>query len=610
MTARTNEELWRDLFMTALGVCLQADQDAINKFEAMVASAEAGDPVAQRTLRHPWLTSEDPGKKIKALKKSLADNQAKLGDLLGETLPVMLSVGRSASLLRDFENAQSAKVVSSEAIDRLRDKLKKAGATDSLIERASYETMQHAVAMMRERALPASASSQLRLQTLERLELVGLISHTGSVPINKALARAASEGHAGAAEIIPMEENVTAIWPVIPITLNAARFPAGYEDWRVKSMVPALWDGIGDTAFYEVIARALDKEKPVRWKGDDEYLPAYLTYDEMYKHEAEFREHHLDAEEEVHLLSSYRELLTSEDLDKDTTISKQARAEVLDYCFHNEELYLDRTAWDVWTHWRVMFEAIKRFIEDTYPGPVDDDVVRIWLYLLEGRLASSEAKLPALHRRLLFDWLELPVTFSKAPATRYLVPVCVLQAGGPDDPILQPHSEVWQQRFARLGLRSELRMRNAEETHLRKLVNRRLSVIVEGEAWEGSVEVPWQEISGLCRNHREVLAKLYVQDHQEQSGSSQFGASKQPSNILSATDREGASPSQEDPVIPATAVIAETEEIFLKKIDELLLTAVTASKSAAIAETPVSQSIAASAQTTEVHPQSEQPDLP
>lgn len=553
MTERSDERGWADLFKAALDLSLKADTESIENFEALVKLADEGDAVAKRTLRHRWQTSEDPGRKKNALKKTIEDGQARLGNLLSAALPMMLSVSRSAAILRDVEAEAESKGVKADASERLRKKFSDAGGTESLFDRASIDAMRSAVIALRKHAAPANKPSAEVLATLTTLELVGLVAHVFARPIDKALARAAAEGHAGAKSILDCEDMTLATLQIRPIDLAYVSFPDGYDDWKVPIMTPYLWDGVGASPFYQILAREVDPSETGRGPGQEIPLPAYLTYDAMLENEPDFRRLHIEAGNEARLLSSYRELLITKGVTDDVRLPDSAHDDVLDYCFRNEEIYDDRIAWDIWVDWMIKFQTIRRYIDEETPDYESDDTISVWLYLLAGRLASSEAQLPATHRGLLFDWLELPVTFWPVPATRFLVPACLSKAAGPSDPVVRPHLARMQRRLVAIKRESELKIEHAETYGLQRLIHQRLQTASAQPPAKGNIIVPWDRLATLAREHRRSLKRLYIEDHAQRRDGTNAG------NL-------------EKGITPAGTALAKLEAIFLANFDALLAT--------------------------------------
>ncbi|MBC7497902.1 MAG: hypothetical protein H7243_12225, partial [Sphingomonadaceae bacterium] len=109
------------------------------------------------------------------------------------------------------------------------------------------------------------------------------------------------------------------------------------------------------------------------------------------------------------------------------------------------DVILSDVQWAAWKEWGITLAAIDKFtnirVDHIAPWKCHQNLV--WLYLLKGRLCKSDAALPPQFRELLFDWLELPVTFAEEACTRYLVPVHALDGELGDDDETNIQRRAW-----------------------------------------------------------------------------------------------------------------------------------------------------------------------
>ncbi len=161
-------------------------------------------------------------------------------------------------------------------------------------------------------------------------------------------------------------------------------------------------------------------------------MPRHATLHAMIRCDERFAADYKRAELRARVLDGYRaglEDVTLEDLAQSP--SKKAN-ELLEFaCPVTRTVLFDVEKWDAWRPWDTLLSALKVYLETSPEDPRSrGSLVFAWAYFLKGRLAESDADLPAFVREALFDWSLLPVTSTITPAVRILVPRDQLVDGG------------------------------------------------------------------------------------------------------------------------------------------------------------------------------------
>ena len=249
-----------------------------------------------------------------------------------------------------------------------------------------------------------------------------------------------------------------------------------------------MWDELGASPLFRVFIRSEENCERAQYDGPTVELPPFATVAEMNEHDKRFAAAYakelqnyreLDAQRtlkkynanlrSIEPLDYYQREENSHDCvfaDPDSYFGKLTATAVeemdeSEYARRDEEYFITQrlinfsgeqadvilsdVQWAAWKDWGILLATIDAFNgeREGHVAPWQCHQNLVWLYLLKGRLCKNDAALSPPFRELLFDWLQLPVTFAEEACTRYLVPVHALNGELGDDDATNIRRRAW-----------------------------------------------------------------------------------------------------------------------------------------------------------------------